>query len=113
MGVRNLLKSLNFCLSKEKLNFLKKKTEEIVEELKREIIKNKFDADVFVGGSFAKKTLTRGEDYDIDIFVRFGWKEQEHLSEQLEKIMRGVKRFIKKMLYKNLFSFIALSKMKS
>ena len=97
MNIRKLIKNLNFSPSKEELKFLEEKTKEIVEKLKREIVKNKFDADVFVGGSFAKGTLAKEEDYDIDIFIRFGWKEQEHLSEQLEKIVEGLDMLSKKV----------------
>ena len=36
-----------------------------------------FDCEVFVGGSFAKGTLTKHGDYDVDVFVRFNKKYEE------------------------------------
>src|SRR3989338_968830 len=46
------------------------------------------DLEVFVGGSFAKKTIVRRDNYDIDVFVRFDKKyKNEDISRYLEKIL--------------------------
>ncbi|MCX6749750.1 MAG: nucleotidyltransferase domain-containing protein, partial [Candidatus Pacearchaeota archaeon] len=68
---------------KEKLqNFLKK-----TEQSKR---KCRINADIFVGGSFAKKTIIKKDSYDIDIFIRFDKKyKDELLSNLTEKMLAG------------------------
>jgi len=70
---------------------LKKKSKIFVDRLNEEIIKSKISADVFVGGSFAKGTLLKSDNYDVDIFVRFDWK-YENLSEILEKLLNNVSK---------------------
>jgi len=65
-------------------NFLKKFISETEKKLKAE----KINAEVFVGGSFAKKTLIKKGLYDIDIFVRFDEKYKgKDISKLLEKII--------------------------
>ncbi|MBU1051956.1 MAG: nucleotidyltransferase domain-containing protein [Nanoarchaeota archaeon] len=83
------LKKLNFSIGKKEFNELKKETNNFIDVLKRHVGKNRVNADVFLGGSFAKGTLAKAEEYDADIFVRFDWK-YEDLSAQLEKILKGV-----------------------
>lgn len=50
------------------------------------------DADVFVGGSFAKKTIIKKDYYDIDIFIRFDKKYPDgRLPELTENILQGMR----------------------
>ncbi len=70
------LKEMNSVLD----SFLKK--------LKNKISSKNINAEVFLGGSFAKNTLIRKEIYDADIFVRFN-KKYENISKILKKILRG------------------------
>jgi tRNA nucleotidyltransferase (CCA-adding enzyme) len=59
--------------------------------------KLKINAESFVGGSFAKKTVIKKDSYDVDIFVRFDklYKDEE-ISGLTEKILKGfVKKFEK------------------
>jgi tRNA nucleotidyltransferase (CCA-adding enzyme) len=52
----------------------------------------KINAQVFIGGSFAKKTLIKKDSYDIDIFIRFDKKyKNELLSDLTEKILSGLR----------------------
>ena len=60
-----------------------------MEALRKEILKQKIDAEIFVGGSFARGTLIKQIDYDIDIFIRFNWR-LTNLSDILEKIVDKV-----------------------
>jgi len=53
------------------------KVEEFVTLLNNKIKKEKLRADVFLGGSVAKKTLIKKKEYDVDIFVRFDKKIRE------------------------------------
>ncbi|MBU1129343.1 MAG: hypothetical protein KJ949_01805 [Nanoarchaeota archaeon] len=66
----------------------KEKVKEIEKELKvfMNQIKSKVKAELFVGGSFAKKTLIKKDKYDIDIFIRF--LKGEKISEKLEKVLK-------------------------
>ena len=95
---------IDFSINEEELKDLKEKTKEVVELLKEGVKKTCVDADIFVGGSFAKGTLGKSEEYDpenrkfsgsqpregghdIDIFVRFDWK-YENLEDYLDKIIK-------------------------
>ena len=52
----------------------------------------KIDAEVFVGGSYAKKTLMRKDDYDVDIFLRFDSKyDEKEIAKLAGKILSGFK----------------------
>ena len=76
---------------KHSINELKKRSKEFIDELRDEIIKSKILADVFVGGSFAKGTLLKSDNYDVDIFVRFD-RKYESLSDILEKFLKNLSR---------------------
>lgn len=58
----------------EKTREIKEKIDNFVGKLKEKLKKEKVQADVFLGGSFAKKTMIEKDIYDIDIFIRFGKK---------------------------------------
>ena len=54
-----------------------------LDKVRKEVKANKINAEVFVGGSFAKKTLIKKEKYDVDIFVRFG---REYIGKDISEI---------------------------
>ncbi len=84
--------------SKKETETIKKKTNNFCKKLEKEIKKNKIKADVFVGGSLAKKTILKKEDYDIDIFVRFDKKYSEkELPKLLENVLKKFCKNIKKL----------------
>ncbi len=89
MKINKILKEqLELILPNEKgLNELREKTKIIVSLLENEMKRLKLSAEVFVGGSFAKRTLLKRDKYDIDIFVRFDWRLQD-ISDLLEKIIK-------------------------
>lgn len=97
MNISQILKDegLRVKPNKEELNILKRDVDGVVSLLELEIRKQKINADVFIGGSFAKGTLLKREDYDIDIFIRFDWRLKD-ISLYLEKIVNGVAEKIKK-----------------
>ena len=76
-------------IDKREQNTIKKSVLSLVESLQEEITKQKIQAEVFIGGSFAKGTLVRKEIYDIDIFVRFDWRIGP-ISEILGRIIKKV-----------------------
>lgn len=45
-----------------------------VDILKKEIKIQKIDAEIFIGGSFAKNTAIKKGEYDVDLFIRYGKK---------------------------------------
>lgn len=73
---------------KEEIIFIKKYLFQFVEELKREIKKHKIQVEVFVGGSFAKKTLIKKDNYDVDIFLRFDKKYKDKISYLTEELIK-------------------------
>ncbi len=76
---KNILKILKEVLEKidlfpEEMEIIKEKLDGFLEKIKKEIKENSIGAEIFVGGSFAKKTMIKKEKYDIDVFVRFDKK---------------------------------------
>ena len=59
---------------KEDLEIIKKSLREFLEKFEKNLKSLKINADVFIGGSFAKKTVIKKDYYDIDIFFRFDKK---------------------------------------
>ncbi len=84
-----ILKEIDFSPSQEEIKEIKKDLSVLLGAIKKEIKKQRLDADVFVGGSFAKGTIVRKDRYDVDVFVRFTWK-YEDISAKLEKIAKSV-----------------------
>lgn len=91
MNTLDILYKLNASVSKIEYSFLNNEIAILIRHIKESIKKNKIKADVFVGGSFAKKTLVKRDRYDIDIFIRFKEKYQ-NLSDKLEKIIIGANK---------------------
>ncbi len=93
MNLKSILneQTRQLVLDNKTMSYLKQETENIVEKLKEEIKNEKIDAEVFVGGSYAKRTLVKKNKYDIDIFVRFNWK-LDNISDILENIVKNAGR---------------------
>ena len=79
----------DLTLEKAEKTSLVRESKRFVLLLKGELKKAKVGAEVFVGGSFAKNTLVKGEFYDVDIFVRFDWR-YENISPVLESALKKV-----------------------
>lgn len=79
--------------SKEDINYINGFLKEFINKLKSNIKKQKITADVFVGGSFAKKTLIKKDKYDIDLFLRFDRKyPDKELSNLTKKLLKDIKK---------------------
>jgi tRNA nucleotidyltransferase (CCA-adding enzyme) len=92
--------------------FLKEHTREFVDVLTGEINKAGYDAEVFLGGSFAKGTLVKKKNYDVDVFVRFDW-EYDAISDMLFNVLGKVCKRMKldlKTLHGSRDYFIASKK---
>lgn len=68
-------------------------------ELKKELRKKGNDAEVFLGGSFAKHTMVKKDEYDIDIFVRFDYRYDD-LSGILGSVLEGLSKRLNMKLEK-------------
>lgn len=79
---KEILKEINLSL-KDFVNKFEKTTKSL-----------KIKAEIFVGGSFAKKTLIKKREYDIDIFVRFDKKyKNDEISKLTSKILKKFSKF--------------------
>lgn len=76
--------------SKKELEIIKNSLKEFLEKIEKRIKVLKINAEVFVGGSFAKKTVIKKDKYDVDIFLRFD-KKYKKISDLTEKILKGIK----------------------
>ena len=78
--------------SEKELKEIKETLSSFLKKIEQNRKKNRINAQVFIGGSFAKKTLIKKDSYDIDIFIRFDKKyKDELLSNMTEKILSGLK----------------------
>jgi len=77
---------------KEEMDIIEENLEKFLAKIKKRKKTLRIDADIFVGGSFAKKTAIKKDAYDVDIFVRFDKKyEEKRISELTKKLLAGVK----------------------
>ncbi len=94
MKVKDVLKKeiLKIKPNEREINELIKKSEDFCKKLEKELKRKRIKADVFVGGSLAKKTILKRKDYDIDIFVRFDKNyDDKKISKLLTRIVKGKK----------------------
>lgn len=91
--IDNILKKVldGISVSEKEYKEMSSLLNKFIKKLKEEITKEKISAQVFVGGSFAKKTLFKKEKYDADLFIRFDKKyKNEEISEMLKKILENL-----------------------
>ena len=87
--LKNILQKID-CKEEEKI--IKKELIEFIRKIKKTISQEKIDAEIFVGGSFAKSTVIRKKIHDVDIFIRFAKKyEEKDFSKLLKRILKGFK----------------------
>ncbi len=73
----------------EELKVIKNSLREFLERFERKLKVFKINAEVFVGGSFAKNTVIKKDYYDVDVFVRFDKKyEDREISKLTAKILK-------------------------
>ncbi len=76
--------------TKEELKDIDNLLEDFIKKLRKNIKTQKINAEIFIGGSFAKSTVIRKDHYDIDIFIRFD-KKYKNISDLTKKILRNMK----------------------
>jgi tRNA CCA-adding enzyme len=73
---------------KEEIDFLQRELDKFLIYFKSKAKKLNIQAEIFVGGSFAKRTVMKKGNYDVDLFIRFDKKYQEkELSILTKKIL--------------------------
>lgn len=78
--------------SQKEIDDIEKKLKDFLINFNRKLKSLKINAEVFVGGSYAKRTLIKKEKYDVDIFVRFDKKYiGKDISSLTHKILEGIK----------------------
>ena len=93
--------------SKEELVEIERPLKAFVRHLEKRLKKLKIDAEIFVGGSFAKNTLIKKDKYDIDIFLRFDRKHKQEISNLIEKLLEKTEGVLKVKGSRNYFRFDA------
>jgi tRNA CCA-adding enzyme len=74
---------------KEQLQEIDSSLKSFLEKLEKKLKSSKIIAQVFVGGSFAKKTLIKKDKYDVDVFLRFDKKyKDKDISIMTKKILK-------------------------
>src|SRR4030043_1900441 len=64
----------------------------LVLRIEKNLKSRKINAEVFIGGSFSKKTLIKKGLYDIDVFIRFSEENKgKNISKFAEKAVSGIK----------------------
>lgn len=92
--VENILKEVLARVepSKQDLEIINKFLKQFKEKIEKQIKKQKLDAVLFEGGSFAKKTIIKKDSYDIDIFIMFSEKfKLQNISKLTEKLLKEIK----------------------
>ncbi|MEK6817705.1 MAG: hypothetical protein AABX80_02780 [Nanoarchaeota archaeon] len=78
--------------SKQDLEKINKSLKQFKERIEKQIKKQKLDAVLFEGGSFAKKTIIKKDSYDIDLFIMFSEKfGGQNISKLTKKLLKGIK----------------------
>lgn len=79
----------------ETTKFIDNSLNDFLKKVNKRIKSLKIDAEVFIGGSFAKKTVIKKDYYDVDVFMRFDKKYKgKNLSELTSKLLEGIKNIL-------------------
>lgn len=91
---KEVLEKIN--LSSEETKNIEENLNLFLEKIKKEIKENSIIAEIFVGGSFAKRTMIRRDKYDIDLFIRFDKKySDEEMVLLTEKLLKNFEEVLK------------------
>ncbi len=79
--------------SDEEVADINKFLKNFISNLEKKLKTSKINAEVFIGGSFAKKTMIKKGEYDIDVFVRFDEKHKDaDISRMTERILKKTEK---------------------
>jgi len=82
-------------LPEKELETIKILLGKFLEKIRKRLHELKVDAEIFVGGSYAKNTLIKRDEYDIDVFLRFNEKHKSAMQSLTEKILKGMENVSK------------------
>lgn len=79
--------------SSSELSVMENLVKEFISKLKKNLSKLKLNPEIFIGGSFAKKTVIKKGIYDVDVFLRFSGKDYDNskISSLTKKLLKGFK----------------------
>lgn len=75
----------------EDLKIINDSLKDFLKKLEAGLKKHSIKAEVFIGGSFAKNTVIKKDNYDIDVFLRF--PDDKNISEQTAKVLKDIEKF--------------------
>jgi len=82
--------------AKEDIKLIENSLKDFLERFGKKLKSLKIDAEIFVGGSFAKNTVIKKDNYDVDIFVRFDKKyDNKEISNLLSKALKPFEKITK------------------
>ncbi|PIN92698.1 hypothetical protein COU61_01335, partial [Candidatus Pacearchaeota archaeon CG10_big_fil_rev_8_21_14_0_10_35_13] len=89
--IKKIIKEVKerITLNEEELSEINSNAKKIISLLRESIKKNKVIAEVFVGGSVAKKTVIKSGIIDVDLYLRF--KDNKEMK-KFEKVVKGIKK---------------------
>ena len=80
--------------NEKEIKYIEQYLKKFIEEIEKNIKSLNITAEVFVGGSYAKKTLIKKQNYDIDIFVRFDRRHNfQSLSDLTQILLKKFREF--------------------
>ena len=81
---------------KEDLELIENSLKDFLERFEKKLKSLRINAEVFVGGSFAKNTVIKKGNYDVDVFVRFDKKyDNREISNLLAKALKSFRNITK------------------
>lgn len=78
--------------SEEDLKYIKNHVDVFYKDVKENLKKYKINAEIFVGGSFAKGTVIKKDNYDVDVFVRYDKRYKDNEISSLTKKILGERK---------------------
>jgi len=82
--------------SKEDLEIIENSLKDFKLRFEKKLKSLRINAEVFVGGSFAKNTVIKKDNYDLDLFIRFDKKhDNREISNLTAKALKGFKNVSK------------------
>jgi tRNA CCA-adding enzyme len=88
--LEEVLEKVKVPESNEKI--IEEELEKFLGKIEKKISKTNYKTKIFVGGSYAKKTLIEKPIYDVDVYLRFDKKYPDsNLTKMAKRILRGVR----------------------
>ena len=76
--------------SAQEINEVSRVVKGFLKDLRAMLSRARGDAVLFIGGSFAKNTVLKKTQYEVDIFIRF--REAKRIAERMNALIREIKK---------------------